>query len=281
MDGPGATARAGTPKLFHYTSREAALEHILPTGRLRFGRLPRTNDPREFAPVWPAIAGRVDDDDDQMTTGSPFELIEEANELLRGSVHVLCFTEDRPSPVSSGRYGNGPCRARMWAQYAGNHTGVCLCFDGSRLDRAAIDQFKTTPARSLIRGPVVYAEEDEYPHLTLLQPEAGLDLRAFIESMVEQKANELFFTKDWDWKSETEYRFLLRGTTEEEEFMDVRDALEAVIVGPRFHPVYKPGVYKLCKELQVEALEIQWEMGPPVIVRMLDPSNRPLTDQAP
>lgn len=102
-------------KLFHYTSREAALEQILPTGRLRFSRLPRTNDPREFAPVLPGIAGFVGDDD-ELTTGSPFELIEEANRLLHGSVHVLCFTEDRPSPASYGRYGNGPCRARMWAQ---------------------------------------------------------------------------------------------------------------------------------------------------------------------
>jgi hypothetical protein len=63
--------------------------------------------------------------------------------------------------------------------------------------------------------------------------------------------------------------------------MEVRDALEAVIVGQRFHPVYKPGVYKVCKELEVEALEIQWQMGPPVVVRMLDPGDRPLTDQAP
>lgn len=158
-------------KLFHYTSREAALEHILPTGRLRFGRLPRTNDPREFAAVLPGIAGFVGDDD-ELTTRSPFELIEDANELLRGSVHVLCFTEDRPSGVSYGRYGNGPCRARMWAQYAGNHTGVCLVFDGDRLDRAALDQFKSTPERSLIRGRVTYAPEGEYPHLTLIQPEA-------------------------------------------------------------------------------------------------------------
>jgi hypothetical protein len=266
-------------KLFHYTSRDAALEHILPSGRLRFGRLPRTNDPREFAPVLPGIAGFVGDDD-EVTTGNPFEFIEEANELLRGSVHVLCFTEDRPSRVSSGRYGNGPCRARMWAQYAGNHTGVCLVFDGDRLDRAALDQFKSTPERSLIRGPVTYAEEGEYPHLTLIQPEAERDLRAFVESMVERNPRELFFTKDWDWASETEYRLLLRGETKDEEFLKVRDALEAVIVGQRFHPVYKPGVYKLCEELEVEALEIQWQMGPPVVVRMLDPRDRRLTDPA-
>jgi hypothetical protein len=267
-------------KLFHYTSREAALEHILPTGRLRFGRLPRTNDPREFAPIWFSIAGHVGDDE-PLTARRPFELVEEANELLRGSVHVLCFTEDQPSRVVQQRYGNGPLRARMWAQYSANHTGVCLCFDGQRLIDAACGQFTPTPGRSLIHGQVSYAPEGEYPHmLTLLQPQAEQDLRAFIESMVDKNPQDLFFTKDWDWSSETEYRLLLRGDTKDEEFIDVRTALEAVIVGPPFHPVYRPGLYKLCRELEVEPLEVQWQMGPPVVVRMLDPADRPLSDRA-
>jgi hypothetical protein len=263
-------------KLFHYTSREAALEHILPTGRLRFGRLPRTNDPREFVPILFPIAGFVGDDD-QLTTGSPFELIDEANELLRDSVHVLCLTEGMPSQVTYARYGNGPRRARMWAQYAGNHTGVCLCFDGDRLIQAALDQLPTTPDRNLLHDRVSYAAEGEYPHTpTLVQPEAERDLRAYVESMVERNPRDLFFTKDWDWESETEYRLLLRGETKEEESIDIRDSLEAVIMGQKFHPVYEPGVYKLCQELGVEALKIQWEMGPEAIVRMLDPARRPL-----
>lgn len=104
-------------KLFHYTSRGAALEHILPTGRLRFGHLPRTNDPREFAPVWPGIAGFVGEDEG-VVSKDPFDLIERALELLNASVRVLCLTEDQPSRhgVQHG-YGNGPHRARMWAQY--------------------------------------------------------------------------------------------------------------------------------------------------------------------
>src|SRR4051794_29020534 len=119
-------------KLFHYTKRETALEHILPTGRLRFGTLPRTNDPREAVPTLFTVAGFVGDDD-ELTKRDPFDLIAEAGALLRDSVHLLCLTEDKPSDVTYSRYGNGPRRARMWAQYADNHKGVCLCFDGDRL----------------------------------------------------------------------------------------------------------------------------------------------------
>jgi hypothetical protein len=264
-------------KLFHYTSRDAALEHILPTGRLRFGRLPRTNDPREFGPVMFSIVGRVGDDE-PLTERNPFELIEEADQLLRASVHVLCLTEDKPSRGGPQHgYGTGPRRARMWAQYSGNHTGVCLCFDGQRLIDAACDQFKPRQGLSLIHRPVTYATEGDYPPTpTLSQPEAERDLRAFIESMVENGPRDRFLTKEWDWCSETEYRFLLRGDARDEEFIDVREALEAVIVGQKCHPVYFPGVYKLCEELGVKALQIQW----PRVVRMLDPADRRLTDAA-
>lgn len=132
-----------------------------------------------------------------------------------------------------------------------------------------------------MHGPVSYAPEGEDPPLrTLRQPEAERDLPAFIEAMVEKNPRDLFFRKDWDWSSETEYRFLLRGETKEEEFIDVREALEAAIAGPRFHRVYRPSLYKLCEELEIEPLLIQWEMGPPIVVRMPDPGRRPLTDAA-
>jgi hypothetical protein len=129
----------------------------------------------------------------------------------------------------------------------------------------------------VIDAPVTYLGENEAPEpLTLLQPQAEENLPAYIEAMVDQRPQDLFFTKDWDWSSETEYRFLLRGDTEDDEFIDVREALEAVIVGPQFHLVYRPGLYKLCDELGVKA--IQWEMGPPLVVGMLDPGDMRLTE---
>jgi hypothetical protein len=169
----------------------------------------------------------------------------------------------------------------MWAQYAANHTGVCLCFDGQRLIDAAHDQLETD-GRTVLDKPVRYLREDESPpKLTLIQPEAERDLPAFIEAAVAQNPKDIFFTKDWDWSSETEYRFLLRGKTGHEEFIDIREVLEAVIAGPKLHPVYRPGLYKLCEELRVKVLEIQWQMGPPVVVRMRDPGERRLTDPPP
>jgi Protein of unknown function (DUF2971) len=169
----------------------------------------------------------------------------------------------------------------MWAQYAANHTGVCLCFDQERLIAAAYGQLESEKGRKVMDEPVRYLDENEAPWTPPLgQPDFEQDPPGYIETMVNTYPRELFFTKDWDWKSETEYRFLLRGDTEEDESIEIREALEAVIVGQCFHPVYRPGVHKLCQELGVEALEIQWEMGPPVVVRMRDPGGMRLTDRA-
>lgn len=208
-------------------------------------------------------------------------MIEKANKRLRDSVRLLCFTEDRPSSLILPRYGTGPRRARMWAQYAENHTGVCLCFDGERLIDAARNQLRPTPpSRTLMHEGVCYAPEGNYPRdLALVQPEAEQDLQAYIETMVSKHSEDLFFTKDWDWSAETEYRLLLRGETSNDESIDIRDALEAVIAGPLFHRVYRPGLYKLCVELEVEPYLLQWETGQPSIVRMPDPQNRRISDE--
>jgi hypothetical protein len=146
---------------------------------------------------------------------------------------------------------------------------------------AAKRQFPDVPdKRSLMNGPVTYAARGQDPRMpTLRQPGAERDLRAFIESMVEREP-EIFFTKDWDWNSESEYRFLLRGETREEESIDIQDALEAVIAGPRLHPVDRSGLWTLCQEIEIEALQIQWQMGAPVGVKMLDPTKRPLRQRS-
>jgi hypothetical protein len=233
-------------------------------------------------PIFFQISGFVNEDE-PLVAGDPFALIEEANRLLRDSLHLMCFTADLPddsslgrygSESSLGRYGDGARRSRMWAQYAGNHTGVCLCFDAARLIEAAQEQL-VKPGRTVIHRRVDYASEGDFPYRpSLHQPQAEQDLPKFIEEMVERHGEDLFFTKDWDWSSETEYRLLLRGDTGQTESIDIRGALEAVIAGQTCHPVYRPALFMLCQELDVAPYVIQWESGQPRIHPMPDPQRR-------
>jgi hypothetical protein len=263
------TVGNGKPKLFHYTSRETALEYILATGRLRLGRLPRTNDPREFEPLRFSVADDIPDS--PMTSEDFLTLIQDADAALRGSVHLACLTQAAPDPYTSyPAYGDGPTRARMWAQYAGNHTGICLCFDMDRLLVTAADTFETDRECRLHHGPVRYIRDARYPAtanaLELSRSEAESDLAGYIERLLDAHVGPYFFTKSWDWETETEYRLLVRGDTADAEFIDIREALEAVVLGPRLSAVYDPTVAKLCEVLDVDAHRLAWMNGLPILL---------------
>src|SRR4051794_19053370 len=188
------------PMLFHYTSSKAAVEGILATGRIRLGRLPRTNDPRESMPLEFALGGFISEQDDDLVDDL-FEFQKTADALVRQSVHLLCLTEDRPhpGPVVRGAYGTGPVRARMWAAYADNHAGVCLCFDAADLEAAAYRDLTITEgngSRQLHHGSVQYEPEGEYPPppRTLTDPpKSADDLPPYIARWVSANVREVYF----------------------------------------------------------------------------------------
>ena len=81
--------------LYHYTSRETAMEKILPSGQLRFGTISSTNDPRE-SKNWSfhiyIRKGSVED-----TREMYKEVAGEINDLIINRCKVLCLTRDDPS----------------------------------------------------------------------------------------------------------------------------------------------------------------------------------------
>ncbi|OYT92968.1 MAG: hypothetical protein CFE43_05505 [Burkholderiales bacterium PBB3] len=90
-------------RLYHMTSLDVAMKHILPERRMRLGQFDRLNDPFELlcASVGDKRARHV------------FKFL---REYWTEKLGVLCM----------GRHWKSPL---MWAHYAGNHTGVCLGFD--------------------------------------------------------------------------------------------------------------------------------------------------------
>ena len=130
-------AQKGIPKqLFHYTTREAALEYILPTRRIRLGLVGTTNDPREVKEWSPVMLNTPEWHEDGVPadlslTCRAIRLIQdEANRIRREEWKVLCLTRHQPD-LTSAPFPSGYCRPGNWAHYAENHSGVCLIFDGS------------------------------------------------------------------------------------------------------------------------------------------------------
>jgi hypothetical protein len=57
--------------LYHYTTLETALVHILPTLRLRLGPFSKMRDPREYKDWWPSAAGFGEFDTEEFERGYP------------------------------------------------------------------------------------------------------------------------------------------------------------------------------------------------------------------
>jgi hypothetical protein len=251
-------------RLYHYTTRERALEYILNTGEMRVGPFETMNDPRE-AMDWTITMVR--------TTGHATDAVRSArdsfNRALKRRSKVVCFTQD-----GSGRAGSalerGWAHPRMWAQYAGDHSGVCLFFDRKKLTEKL--DAALAPHGVIYKGPVDYTNDSPAP-----KPGIGLALDVDYTRIVEDGMDpavsrhlaahhrDLFFTKLQDWSDEQEFRFIVFGVQPDPILVRVAGALLAVCVGWRFHSAYEPALSKLTGNLGVQALRCEWENGYPAI----------------
>ena len=149
--------------MYHYTSRDTALEHILSTRKIRLGPLSKTNDPRGTKSWTFGIPGDGDFPaslEERKAEIDRVVRISAAAEKIRANCKVLCTTMDDPTynstlyPMIDFKRGFG--HSRMWAQYGEAHKGVCLIFDRAELHQAIEN---LTAGCNLYYGPVEYTEK--------------------------------------------------------------------------------------------------------------------------
>jgi hypothetical protein len=128
--------------LCHYTTADAAFEHILPTGELRMSPYRLMRDPLEehdlaFAAAWfPGSHPEAE--------AAYWGLMGRVAEL-RGAMRLLSLTMDAEDySADDFLYAFGWARARLWEQHASNHAGVCLVFNRQRLHAAMVASLNRT-----------------------------------------------------------------------------------------------------------------------------------------
>ncbi len=82
-------------QLFHYTTKETAIEKIFPDMTIRMGSMRATNDPRETAP-W--FFGWVMEEGEPDPGYEFFAINEGIDEMLKRACLIACFTKDAPDP---------------------------------------------------------------------------------------------------------------------------------------------------------------------------------------
>ena len=126
--------------LYHYTSARTAIDYILKDKQLKLGRYFNTNDPKETK-TWQFSIGSNENRD--LSGVSLTEISEKFTRALKHKTNLACFSQDELLTGDHTRdiYARGFGKARMWAQYADNHKGVCLILEKSVIRKAVEERF--------------------------------------------------------------------------------------------------------------------------------------------
>lgn len=250
--------------VFHYTTLDTALRHILSAGRLRLGPYAKTNDPRESKDwefTWVTeIPSRVP----ELVWA---DLSVRANAIGKRVCRVLCTTQDAAEPHDAGpHFGRGYCHPRMWAQYGGGHSGVCLVLDKSLLNATITDSLGHFGR--LFTGEVFYADRTKDDLLAYRLDHSDIQkysLETVMQHRLEKFHRTYFFRKALDWQQEKEYRWVLLGDVNTPEFceVDVFPTLRYIILGTDCAQVYWPSLVSICEERAIPIGRLSWRSGQP------------------
>jgi hypothetical protein len=248
----------GEDYLYHYTSAETA-QLILESGMLRMSPYAGTNDPRESR-VWsPAL--QLDVEDERLDYE---RLVTEFNAATRERVKLTCLSLDGPNvgPMYGSYANRGFARPRMWAQYGYQHTGVCLIFSKSEVDRAFTDTFGNRPYAW--SGPVSY-------HGSRLGDHQGLFILSASEVVtygereaslrfVERNRLTMLFAKNPDWMTEAEFRYVVMSDSLHESLV-IAQALVGVVCGMDIGLSDAKNLKAVAERLAVTTAKAQWMNG--------------------
>jgi hypothetical protein len=262
--------------LCHYTTADTALDHIIPSGRLRMSPYARMRDPLEnrelgFAGGSLPLNGTCEDDA-LAELVDLMDNVERRIRRIRNRMLLLSFTVDATEGyvAKDEPFMRAWARARMWEQYASNHSGACIAFDRDRTLGHLYAQLHALGSPT--RDDVVYTprgfrgtDAANLPLATFRDEESSLP------AWVIEHESDLYFTKTLDWQTEHEYRVtVFTDTTSDDGYVYVpfggSESVRAVILGEHFPQSEVSHAEATCREAGIELLMVVWQRGAPRLV---------------
>jgi hypothetical protein len=259
-------------ELFHYTSANTAIEKILLNQQIKVGLIKYVNDPRESKDwaLLPKLTGIP-------TNSLPLKEVsvnQEFTRIKQEEWKAVCFAtsdpkyERHPKSTLDEGFLYGACKPRMWANYAENHKGVCLKFNGPKFDKQIrINSEKAGKNRRTFCGKVKYFDYgDTLDSVSIDYTELSkVDVSQGLRHHLIRYYKKFFLMKSKDWKTESEFRWLVYDESKEVEFLPIKGIVEEVIVGFDFLKVYYPTLVELCRPLDIRIRKIIWSNGFPCV----------------
>jgi hypothetical protein len=229
-------------RLYHYCKLSTAIEFILPGKQLLLNPMGKTNDPRENKSF--VFAGSSLNADDLVNiAGSNSKISAE----IRRDSKILCLSSDQ-NPYF------GYELSRLWALYGGNHEGLCIALDREKFLQENAEKLKNGYFRKVSYVPLdvtksVNHREIDYDRIK----ETGLT--NYVQEFRSDHIDYLFFTKNKEWESEQEMRFVYFSDKKEMEYCSITDSLDAIYLGVDFKKQYLPAIKALSEGLKIYSLD--------------------------
>lgn len=257
--------------LYHYTKSETLFKKILPSHSLRLGSMSETNDPRE-SKDWLFGFG-TNGDFGNLSDTEWMRLKQESTRMAKQHSKLICFTTDTEKAVGMGIdhiWERGFCMPRMWAQYAENHSGVCLILDRNEF-RSCITQ-SCQKETDLFEDYVQYKNRSQAPSLTNNPFIIDYDLvkktgtENAVQSHVRSFRKELFFEKSIDWSQEREFRWLMWDHVHKDYAVPLGNSLKGIVVGELFPEEQLREWKPLFKKPKIAVGRLNWKNGVPELI---------------
>lgn len=255
-----------TKYVYHYTEYEKAHDYILRNRTLKIGCYKSTNDPKEskdwdfdlFTRNFSRPLGRNEKSFSNKLSGA-----------LKSCTKVVCFSQD--DEKLSGNHLNeiflrGWAKPRMWAQYGGNHSGVCLVFDREALNQAIE---KICSNAIVFRGSVSYANRSIIsdfglgPYVIDCDQLEKLGFENYVKEHLQQYHRQLFFEKMVDWEHESEFRWVIFSQSAEDIFVEIVSSIKGIIFGDRCPATSIDALIGMTEDLDVYCMGLKWKNSSP------------------
>lgn len=266
----------GEDSIYQYTTH---ITDIIASNELRLYSLLGQNDPRETQTLWCIPPSYISVSSSLVREERERFIREQKQKIIKGIEELSNYIKSpcRQASFSMSVYDNdndyecgGDQHVRMWAMYAGNHSGVCLAFSKNKL----IENCK----KALGGEGDIYAGNVEYlikndPLDKEIVSKVSNDNIAYKDmipkigdDIIKNDFKKWLFIKHVDWRDEAEYRIVFRAKNEmKSNYVSVplTGAIQEIIVGCAFDKAKIEYINRYCVENNISWKKIRWYNGVP------------------
>jgi hypothetical protein len=161
-------------------------------------------------------------------------------------------------------FHRGFSKPRMWAQYGRDHTGVCLIMDREKLMQDIEAELSSRGETYISHMNYVnYPQEQVYAFNLDYGEVLKSSLSAVLDSKIHRHHKNYFFTKAEDWANENEWRCLLRGESDDFEYLSIEKSICGIVLGSAFPKVYENAIKPFKERYSIEISRMNWNNGVP------------------